>query len=728
MSSLSDIKIDYDNYDPNIFKNDIKEYRTELKPVENYIKQISTLVARELKIDKDVAVTLVRKKLKDHPTNNPLVKFVKKQENGDNAIESLPLTDYIKEAVSNDEIIVPSFTTYLHPNVKKSLHSEFLNINVKLRKEDKHNEFKYKQEGNLVLSGYYNVMQKVRKVANNSLSGAYASKSTGLNNPSAHYTLTSITRSVASIGNAVSESVVAGNKHFRNKETLMNYVLAASTGLDLAKVGMAVRKYNLYIPTPLDVLDSLLYSSNNYWIDKEYEKEILSVLQNMSETELCAVCYNNDLHHLRKYNDGFVRELLRTMSSKVPVGSDKPLQDLKIAPEGINILTNHIWMDEIRGMDLSNYNVLVEKDPELLVKLGSTTRNILLCLEKYKLLFKAFFVTDVMPISIAYIRDMLRDCIVLSDTDSTCGSYDKWVEWYFGDIKFTSEAVALSASVMTINTQTMDHHLKTFSRNMNVPIDSAELIKMKNEYTWDVFTAANVSKHYDANVLLQEGNVLKEAGEEDPFINLELKGVHYIASSVDQSIVRRGKEMILEVSKIVGSGGKISLHKYITMAADMERELIGKIKKGDSTIFKKDKIKNENSYSLGRDKSPYFHHLMWEEVFRDKYGASGEPIYMVTKVPTIMKTKNDMKTYLASLEDTEIRDKLKTCMEKYGKEYIGTFRPPAIVVADNGLPDEIIKSIDVKRIVMDNMNFIYLKLESLGFYRKSKSLISEMGY
>ena len=40
MSSLSDIKIDYDNYDPNIFKNDIKEYRTELKPVENYIKQI----------------------------------------------------------------------------------------------------------------------------------------------------------------------------------------------------------------------------------------------------------------------------------------------------------------------------------------------------------------------------------------------------------------------------------------------------------------------------------------------------------------------------------------------------------------------------------------------------------------------------------------------------------------------------------------------------------------
>ena len=45
---------------------------------------------------------------------------------------NVELTDYIKEAVNNDEIIVPSFTTYFHPNVKKSLHSEFLNINVKL--------------------------------------------------------------------------------------------------------------------------------------------------------------------------------------------------------------------------------------------------------------------------------------------------------------------------------------------------------------------------------------------------------------------------------------------------------------------------------------------------------------------------------------------------------------------------------------------------------------------
>jgi 5'(3')-deoxyribonucleotidase len=186
--------------------------------------------------------------------------------------------------------------------------------------------------------------------------------------------------------------------------------------------------------------------------------------------------------------------------------------------------------------------------------------------------------------------------------------------------------------------------------------------------------------------------------------------------------------MIDEINAKISNGEKLLLGDYVSLAANIERELIDKIKKGDPSIFKRDKIKNEKSYKQTKEKSTYFHHLLWKEVFEEKYGESGDPIYLVVKVPTVINSKKDMNDYLENLEDTELKDRLVKCMSKYGKEIIGTFRPPAVIVNDSGLPEEIVKAIDVKRIVFDNMNMIYLKLETLGFYRKYNKMISEMGY
>ena len=57
---------------------------------------------------------------------------------------------------------------------------------------------------------------------------------------------------------------------------------------------------------------------------------------------------------------------------------------------------------------------------------------------------------------------MLRDSIVLSDTDSTCGSYDKWVNWYYGEDVFHAESIGIAGAIMTINNQIMDHFIKVF--------------------------------------------------------------------------------------------------------------------------------------------------------------------------------------------------------------------------------------------------------------------------
>lgn len=716
----NDIKLDYDNYDPNIFKRSLDKYEKALEPANDYIKQVATLVTKTCNISYDNAVKHVKDILKTKQITNPIVKFKHKQENGDTIEETLSLTNYIKDAVKNNEIIVPSFTTYYHPSVKESLHANFLNINVKLRKSDKQNSHKYKQLGDKVKALYYETMQKVRKVANNSLSGAYASKSTILNNPSAHYTLTSMTRCVASVGNAITESLVAGNKHFRSPDIMINYISSIITDIDMNKVERVVNRFNLYTPTAEEVLETMLVSSDLYWKDLEFENKLLDILKCLNKFELTAVCYVNDLFHMKRFNQNFVKRMIGELAEKKVIGSVNALREIEIAPEGVVILAHHILSVELKGKNI-DYKELKESDPDLLYTIGSVVRNIMVVLERYKSLFEVFFVTNIMPIGIAYIKDIQREVIVLSDTDSTCGSYDHWVEWYFGEDKFTPEAIALSASVMTINTQIMDHYLKILSKNMNIENKNIELLKMKNEYFWTVFTAANVSKHYYADTLIKEGNVYKSP-------ELELKGVHFIASSASQDLVARTLNMIKDINATASSGEKLSLTKYVNEVADMERVLIKAIKDGGVGIFKREKIKQASSYKLGPDKSPYLYHLLWEEVFSEKYGISGDPEYMAIKIPTNINSKKDMADYINNIQDKDIANKLSNFMTKYGKEAIKTFRAPSAVIGNSGIPDELLSAVDIKRIIFDNLNMAYLTLETIGFYRKGDMILTEMGY
>ena len=267
------------NIDQFIFKIEPDEYSINLYPVKEYVKQASTYISKELNVSTKEAVKLVKDGISSSKINNPIVKYRYKQDNGDRIIKEDKLTDYIKEVLDNNEVLVPSFTSYMHPSKERSLHADFLSINIAKRKQDKANQFKYEQLGDPVKSLHYKTMQNVRKIFNNSLSGAYASASTVLYNPSAHYTLTSITRSVASVGNSITESIVAGNKHFRNPEVVMNYITSIISSCNLNGIEFIVNKYSLHKPSPEEVFDTMLYSFKYYWRDPVYEEEIIGYLK-----------------------------------------------------------------------------------------------------------------------------------------------------------------------------------------------------------------------------------------------------------------------------------------------------------------------------------------------------------------------------------------------------------------------------------------------------------------
>ena len=701
-----------------IFTRKLDDYNIMLNPKKDYATQATKFITKRTGMSKDRAKQLLRKIIKESGAKDPVVKFKNKQDNGDIVLENTTLSEYIKDSLDNGEVIVPSFTTYVHPSKRKSVHAEFLKINIGLRKSDKKAAQMYKQAGKTELSNYYNTLQKVRKIFNNSLSGAYASKSTILYNPSAHYTLTSMTRSVSGIGNAITEYMVSGNKHFKRPEDIYNYITSVITMVRSSGIEYLFHKYNLAVPTVDEIMYSFLRSSKLYWTDVVMEDRIRKYVETLNDTERGAVMYVNDLYHLRKLNPEFVRNILTKLAKRVTTGSTDHLNDIYKAPEGVVNLVMHICAEDVIGKDIK-FDELV--GTSLLEIIASTSKHVTETLREFKILFQTLFSTDVLPQGVAHIKDMYRDCIVLSDTDSTCGSYDEWVHWYFGKHRFDQPSIALSAAVMTITTQAMDHNLKVFAKNMNIDNKLVELIKMKNEFYWPIFIPTNVSKHYFAEAAIVEGNVL-------PKTESEIKGVHLLASAANQKIVAKAHATMTEISDTITSGKKLNPIDFITRVMALESELLNKINRGDTDIYKRDKIKAAASYKLDPHMSPYLHHMLWEEVFEPKYGRSDIPEYAVTKVSTTLSSKRKMSEYLESLEDQQLADRLKAFLKKHKKETLGTFRVPVSIVADNGIPPEILQAVDSKRIITDNMNVFYLILESIGLYRKRDMLFIEMGY
>ena len=712
MSSTHDILLD--QY---IFKRKPEQYTRNLNPVNEYIKQASTYISKRQKLPIEEAVKIVKEKIKDTRLQNPIVRFNHQQANGDIQEETVKLTDYIKDIIDNGEVLAPSFTSYKPVTEAESVQAEFLKFNVARRKENKNLAFKYKQDGIKEKEEYHNTLQKVMKIYNNSLSGAYASKSTLLYNPSAHATLTSTTRCLSSIGNAISESIITGNKHFRNPEIVYNYITAIIANAKKDLIETTIDQYKLQYPTVDNVMDMVIENIKFYWRSEQIENDIREYLNCLEPWELAAVLYTNDMHNVRILNNEFCKKMIDSMiEPKVDLTDNSDY--LTKSAEGVEILSKIINAELIRGKNV-DYKEL--KGTEILNALASTAKNISEVLMKYKLFFRCFFTSDILPISIAYVKDMLRKCIVLSDTDSTCGSYQEWVEWYFGQIDYSHKAVCVASAIMTIVTQAMDHNIKIFSRNMNIPIDKIELLKMKNEFYWNVFIPTNVSKHYFANTCIQEGNVYREP-------DLELKGVHLIGSAVDQSIVKEVHEMIKDINNKLSKERILSIYPYIQKIANLERKIIDKIKSGSVDVYSKSNIKDPSGYKQSEEESVYWHHLLWESVFASKYGSPGKPPYMSVKIPLVLTSNKKLESFLTNIEDDELRMKLGFFLKKSDKTSLGTFRPPLLIAASKGIPEEFKAYIDINRVVQDNLKSAYLVLEALGFYKKNDRLIIEMGY
>ena len=691
----------------NVFYKPKEEYQNKLDPLNGYLNQLIKYIQQTRQVTpekaREVAIKILKATFKDKE-----IKHFAKDENDDKYVETTTLYKYIQKNIQEKNILAPTFTSYVNTSVERSILSEFTDGNARNRGKVKKEGQAAKAAGNLLLAEEKNNEQNKMKIFNNSLSGTFGLVASIFYNPTAHSTLTSITRTMTSLSNASNEKLIMGNRFYPRGIDVLNNIVFITSSIDVSQIKKAVDEFNLYIPTVQDVVDVLKYSSDLYFSDRQYyATKIIPYLETLTVYELAAIVYAGDLYHIRQYNPDFMMNFMKAITKKVivPETVEDVVSKLYKIEENILNYVHHILYDEVKGYG-KDYPVMLEKG--ITSSIYATCENVSNVLLSYKTLFNCFFMTDLMPGNSFRLQFMRRRAVVLSDTDSTCFTLDNWVKWFHGGVfKLNSDSLAVGGAIAYIAAQAIVNQLAILSRHMNVEEKELNRLAMKNEYLWEVFMPLDVSKHYFASTIIQEGNVFKKA-------ELEKKGVHVKNSAVPKSVLQVGNDLVNYIFDGVRNNKQLYLDYILTTIIDMENRIIESISSGKSEFLKQSKIKDKNAYSQDETKSPYARHLFWVEVFSPTYGPIGEPPYNVYKLPTILKTKTALREWVASIEDIELQGRLNEWLTRNNKTSLPTMYVNESYVMGAGVPKEILSVVNINKIILDVTLQHRSILEALG--------------
>lgn len=698
----------------NPFVLDSKDYKRDINIVKHYVEQQAAYLSASTGKDLNTCMNFVKSTLRkggQFEFKDPKIKYLERNDKGDREEKEGTAWAYISESVKNREIIAPTLTTYIHPDEKLSLLSGFLEENVALRNKAKKAMFEAEVNGDMETYDMKKTEQKNNKLSNNSVSGMHCSPANPIYNETGHSTLTSNCRSTSGYGNANNEKFLAGNRHYYNHHIVLNNIVSTITNCDLELIDKVMAKYNLNYPTVEDTIACIQYSTNLYWWERHYFKKIEDLVTKLTPTQRAAFVYIGDFYHLKKYNEGFVRNFLTGIIQKVKGRYEgDAVKFIKSSDEIYVNMAHQICADEVKGYG-KKYHELSEGAAHTV---ALTVKNIQDTFNHHADLIKAFWVTTNIPASVAYFPTSVRRAALTSDTDSTIFTVQDWILWYRGHYTMDGGAIALIGAMTALASLTIIHVLALMSANFGIVEKHIHRIEMKNEFRFDVFVPTQLGKHYYANMGCQEGNVFEKH-------KMEIKGVYLKSSNLPASINKRAQEMMKRITDEVmtiseSNPTPIEVKKYITEVADIERMIINSIKKGETEFLKASSIKDAQSYSKEGNDSPYRHHVFWNEVFGQKYGVVPEPPYSTIKVSSVIENQTDLNKWLASMQDPVIKSNIENWIKRTGKSSFGTFNLPTTVLKNTGIPIEIASIINYKKIIIDLCSIFYLILETLGIY------------
>lgn len=715
-----------------IFTFEPHEYKRDLDIVGHYISQSADYLSRISGDPLETTTNFVMHNMKPgglFPLQDPAVTYLARETRGnreyydgnwdeENGFKRADRYDgtflsYLKRITDNDLIVAPTFTVTLPPKFRKSIIASYIGNNLKLRKKYKSLMFELELQGDVDAAAFYDIMQTVCKIKNNSVSGAHASPSTVLYNKSSHSILTSTCRIATGYGNANNEKFIMGNRHYWCPDVVLANIMTIIQNTDYVRLQLAIDKYDIYMPNADDVMECIEYSTRDYWRDLKSMERIRNLVSTLKPIEAAAFVYTVDLYHLAKHNPDLVRRVITDFSKRSDNGMFVDPDSMLKKLDGYSLPFSIALCSEFTtGISLGD---LKKTNPIAFAKVAATGDQLLRTVDDYAVLIQGLWRPKFLNPSVAMLPSIKRKAVVTSDTDSSIFTTQYWTEWFVGKLDFSKTSFDVANTICFLTAKLVSHNLALMSANLGVDVGQIHQLNMKNEYYFPLFVLTPSAKHYYAEQLCREGSVYKEP-------KLEIKGVELRSSNAPDSVMKELKRYVLWIMATIKEQSTIGIKEVLKPIYDIESAIMEDIETGGHNYLRSLQIKDPDSYVDKEDAHAYKHHLFWEEVFAPKYGSAGEPPYAAIKVSLAIRNKTTIQDWIDGIKDRPLADRLRAWFDRNGKNALKTVYLPGSVIEEHGVPEEILAVTDKRRLLIGIVSPFYLVLESLGIYMRNNQM------
>lgn len=654
----------------------------------------------------------------------PKVHLIKHEVCGEAAEDRVDLLKFTK--ATSKKIVTPSGSVYKTAKEHPSFLREKIIEDKAGRSHEKKLMFEAKAAGDTDKENTHNNNQSLLKIGMNSIIGAMGSFFSFLSDIAGFNSVTSTSRFLIMNAYAQTERLLEANFYFPTVEHAINHIVICCRSCPGKEtIEYITHKYNLFQPDWGDVYELLNTNYCKYNPDN-LPPYLSDMLMRMPQFELTYIYYFSNLKNIILGNSDKFRAWINDFfdEEKAHAGVDMDSIDPKVLYKLDGMLVTLLstvhgeWLPlEASGKKVSIYDT-VTAYPDIakrFICIGNYMQHKLN--NEFNEIFYTFLDNGrTVPNTIDH-KNMFRNCVILSDTDSVVFTTKSWLKWYTNEYQINNEAYKINSLVVYWLSKAIVFILKNVSIHRGALGADVGVMQMKNEFFYPIMVQSSLKKHYAGLVAVQEGVVL-------PKLKSDIKGINFRGSKLATETTAFVKDYIDETNTLLITHGKVSARERIWKLVEFEQRVYKSVKAGELRFLNVIPVKNADEYE-DEERSIYFNYLFWEAVFANKYGS----IMIPSKCYSLPLMNINDPAYMEFLErtDKDIFDNLKYFISLYPKKKIT--RIPINPVTD-GIPAELMPVVNFRQIINDNSSPIALFLKSfgisLGNNAKSRLLFSEV--
>lgn len=614
-------------------------------------------------------------------------------------------------------IITPSGSVYMLPTKKESFIKKSLAAKLKDRKVYKKKMLGALAVGNAIDAATYNFLQASTKIFINSAPGAMNSPYNALYDLPGYNAITSTARQSVKYGYAQTERLIEGNLYIPSFDDMVTYCLNLIRAMpDIT--GKVFEAYEIYLPTIEETSKHFMESLKYYTSSVKIEK-LNSFFASCSPTERAFCVYAGCLKTLVTFNDklfrDFFQDFFKTDGSFDP--NSKPDDALGFEDDLTAMVTSLNyeelgWQppDPQKPNEPPKRNELydaVKNNPDGARRITAIATHMETCLNKMGPLISILFRLDADIAQLNAHPNMMRRCVIISDTDSVIFSTQSMVEWYSGKVTFEKSSYQINAFTVYLLSRTLEHVFARLSTGFGMIGDDIKKIAMKNEFLYPIMMRTAIAKHYAGITTFQEGKLLAKPKK-------DIKGVQFRSSTLPAQTIKAAESFLVDdiLTKVM-KDGILHADNLLSKVAEFELNVYDSLLEGKRDFLQTITVKPGDEYD-DPDRTQYFYYELWEKVFVPKFDSITIPDKCY-KLPLRRDGKVLMEEpFLSQLKafDEQTYNNLTAYLDTLTKNKLSYLViPPTMSV----IPEILINLVDVRSIIFQNTRPFYLGLESLGF-------------